>query len=312
LFSFCEVVVSAPCDNDAVLTDARDRNILTSTNDGRDRKAGDAIRRRCIEDVMREFPFAGYMQPMRDAYDAITTNCLRLLPVGSRILDFGAGPCEKAAILARLGYHCTAVDDLSDDWHQLADNRNKICSFAKAQKVELWIATRVPLGLPKGSFGMVMIHDVLEHFASSPRELLLGLIHLLQPNGYLYVTVPNAVNLRKRLLVLSGRTNYPRYGAYFWSGDVWRGHKREYVKDDLAQLCTYLGLGLVLLKGQHHRMRALPSWCRALYRRSFGQIDSLRDTLALIAQKPADWKPCEITAGQYRQIQQRETLYQFA
>jgi hypothetical protein len=133
----------------------------------------------------------------------------------------------------------------------------------------------------------------------------------LRNGGYLYITVPNAVNLRKRFLVLSGRTNYPRYPAYFWSGEVWRGHKREYVKDDLAQLCEYLGLQRVLLKGQHHRMRALPRWTRRPFKATIGRIDSLRDTLALIGRKPHDWKPVEMTPDDYKQIRQRETSYQF-
>ena len=88
---------------------------------------------------------------------------------------------------------------------------------------------------------MVMLHDATEHFVDSPHHLLVQLIGLLKPGGYLYISVPNAVNLRKRLLVLSGRTNYPRFAAYYWSGPRWRGHKREYVKGDLELLCSTRG-----------------------------------------------------------------------
>ena len=268
-------------------------------------------RHQCIREVIQEFPFPGYMEPMLDAYDSIMENCLKLLPTGSRILDFGAGPCEKAAVLTRIGFRCAAVDDLTDNWHQIGDNRNKLCKFAKEQKVELFVADHVPNDLRQESFDMVMLHDVIEHFADSPRSLLLDLVEILRPGGYLYITVPNAVNLRKRLLVLLGRTNYPAYPAYFWSGKVWRGHKREYVKSDLAQLCEFLGLEMVLLKGQHHRLRTLPLWARKLYKLTIGQVDSLRDTVALIGRKGPDWRPGEITPDQYRQIQQRESTYQF-
>ena len=82
----------------------------------------------------------------------------------------------------------------------------------------------------------------------STRDLLLRLIGLLKDDGYLYISVLNAANLRKRLLVMSGRTNYPRFPAYFWSGPCWRGHKREYVKGDLDLLSYYLGLEPVLLR----------------------------------------------------------------
>jgi SAM-dependent methyltransferase len=266
----------------------------------------------CIEEVMRDFPFPGYMEPKWHAYDTIARNCLRLLPVGARILDFGAGPCEKAAILSRLGYQCTAVDDLEDDWHQIGDNRDRLFAFARSQRVKLFVANQVPAELERSSFDMVMLHDIIEHFANSPRTLLVNLIELLRPGGYLYITVPNAVNLRKRLLVLTGQTNYPRYPAYFWSGDTWRGHKREYVKHDLDQLCKYLGLQKILLKGQHHRLRTIPARARWVYLHTVGLVDSLRDTLALIGQKQPDWKPVEMQASEYNEIRKRETDYQFA
>ena len=160
-------------------------------------------------------------------------------------------------------------------------------------------------------FDMVMIHDVIEHFADSPREILLWLVGLLKPGGYLYISVPNAVNLRKRLLVLSGNTNYPRFPAYFWSGRQWRGHKREYVKDDLSQLCEFLGLKCILLRGEHHRLNALPRWSRTFYKMTVGRVDSLRETLALIAQKGHAWMPIEVAPDDLRRIRQRETSYQY-
>lgn len=270
-----------------------------------------SFRRQCIDQVLAQFPFKGMMDPGLVGYDAIAKNCATYLPVGSRILDYGAGPCDKTAVLSYLGYNCTAIDDLGDDWHQLDDNRSKIIDFARSVGVNLLLANRVPDNLPPESFDMVMTHDVIEHFSDSPRPLLLRLIELLRPGGYLYVTVPNAVNLRKRLLVIGGKTNYPRYPAYFWSGSIWRGHKREYVKDDLSQLCHYLGLKKILLKGQTHRLGAIPKWARGFYLATAGRIDSFRETLALIGQKEADWKPVEISPEIHRQIRQKETSYQY-
>jgi SAM-dependent methyltransferase len=265
----------------------------------------------CIQQVAAEFPFPGYMEARKHAYHSIAANCIRLLPSGARILDFGAGPCDSTAVLARMGYCCTAVDDLQDEWHGLGSNRASIQKFAGNAGVKLIVSDRLPHTLSNESFDMVMLHDVIEHFADSPRELLLNLIGLLRSGGYLYISVPNAVNLRKRLLVLSGRTNYPRFPAYYWSGSCWRGHKREYVKNDLELLCSYLGLTPVLLKGEHHRLDALPRWSQGLYRITLGRIDSLRETLSLIGKKGTNWKPAEITAAGLRQIRQRETAYRF-
>jgi 2-polyprenyl-3-methyl-5-hydroxy-6-metoxy-1,4-benzoquinol methylase len=265
----------------------------------------------CIDEVTREFPFPGYMEARGNAYHSIAANCTRLLSPGAKILDFGAGPCDSTAVLARMGFNCTAIDDLNDDWHGLGSNRQQIRSFARTAGIDLIVSDRIPQTLATDSFDMVMIHDVIEHFADSPHELLLRLIRLLKIGGYLYISVPNAVNLRKRLLVLSGRTNYPRFPAYYWSGSCWRGHKREYVKGDLELLCSYLGLNPVLLRGEHHRLDALPRWSQGLYKMTIGRIDSLRETLSLIGQKGADWRPAEITSDDLRQIRQRETSYRF-
>lgn len=265
----------------------------------------------CTDAVAREFPFPGYMEARNHAYRSIAANCIRFLGPGARILDFGAGPCDSTAVLARMGFHCTAVDDLQDGWHGLGTNRARIRAFAENAGVDLIVSDRLPQSLSKESFDMVMLHDVIEHFADSPRDLLQSLIGLLKPDGYLYISVPNAVNLRKRLLVLSGRTNYPRFPAFYWSGPCWRGHKREYVKGDLELLCIYLGLNPVLLRGEHHRLDALPRSSQGLYRMTAGRIDSLRETLCLIGQKGANWKPDEITAEGLRQIRQRETVYRF-
>jgi SAM-dependent methyltransferase len=268
-------------------------------------------RRACIEEVGKAFPFDRYVEARWHALDSIAKNCTELLPRGARILDYGAGPCDVCALLVKLGFQCTAIDDLSDDWHVLGDNQDRIKQFAQTSGVDLIVADHVPGNLTENSFDMVMLHDVVEHFADSPRELLLRLVGLLKSGGYIYISVPNAVNLRKRLLVLGGQTNYPRFPAYYWSGSRWRGHKREYVKDDLAQLCQYLGLNRVLLKGQHYRLDALPRWSRGLYRMTIGQIDSLRETLALIGQKAPDWKPLEVTSSRRQQIRQRETSYRY-
>jgi SAM-dependent methyltransferase len=267
---------------------------------------------KCIAHVASAFPFEGYIEARRHAYRSIAANCTRLLAPGARILDFGAGPCDTTAVLSRMGFFCTAIDDLEDEWHALGDNRARIRSFAENAGVDLIVSNRLPPTLAREPFDMIMLHDVIEHFADSPRDLLLRLTSLLKSGGYLYISVPNAVNLRKRLLVLSGRTNYPRFPAYYWSGPTWRGHKREYVKDDLEQLCAYLGLDRVLLRGEHHRLDALPRWSQGLYRMTVGRIDSLRETLSLIGQKSADWRPTEISAEAFRQIRLKETPYRLS
>lgn len=277
---------------------------------GVDLKVDSSSRLQAISSVIAAFPFAGYMEHGRDAYDTVSGYCTSLLPTGARILDYGCGPCDKTAVLAALGYDCWGVDDLSDDWHLLGNNKDRIRAFAKSSKIHFLESGRLPPELSATSFDMVMAHDVIEHFTDSPRDFLCDLVSLLRPGGYLYLTVPNAVNLRKRLLVLFGETNYPRFPAFYWSTPTWRGHKREYVLDDLQKLYLFLGLESVVLQGDHHRMAALGS-AKGLFRLTFGLFSGLRDTLTLIARKPANWTPSQLTDEERAIIYQRETGYRY-
>jgi SAM-dependent methyltransferase len=165
----------------------------------------EAIRR-----LIDEFPFKGYLTPektVKRRCSNIAYTVLRYLQPGNTILDFGCGPCDKTAVLQFLGFHCSAYDDLRDDWHKIPGNREKIISFVNSCGIDFKEANEGKLPFDNNSFDMIMLHDVLEHLHDSPRDLLNDLLELAKPKGLLFVTVPNAVNIRKRIDVLFGRTN---------------------------------------------------------------------------------------------------------
>lgn len=210
---------------------------------------------------------------------------MRVLPPGAEILDFGAGSCDKTAVLQELGYRCSAFDDLQDPWHLENGNSERIITFAADMGIDFRLADEGDLPWAPESFDMVMAHAVLEHFHDSPRELLLALLALLRPGGYLLVTVPNAVNLRKRVDVLRGRTNLPPFDD-FWAAPRWRGHVREYVADDLKRLAEHLGVSIVELRGYHEMLFKLPRWLIPAYRVITTSLPGTRDSWLMLARKP--------------------------
>ena len=242
--------------------------------------------RRAVAAVDRRFPFQGYFAAAPRGHAEIADVVRCLLPAGSRILDFAAGPLDKTAVLQELGFRCEAIDDLSDPWHLLDDNRGRILDFANNEGIAYHLAGEP---LPAGPFDMVMAHDILEHLHDSPRAILVELLERVHDGGYLLVTVPNAANLRKRIALLRGKTNLPLYAHYFWESS-WRGHVREYVLDDLRDLAHFLGLEIVELRGTHHLAHRLRQPARAIYR-LVASVDGLRDTLLLLARKPDRWQP---------------------
>jgi SAM-dependent methyltransferase len=246
-----------------------------------------------LPSVKAKFPFEGYIEPRTDAALDIAHTVQRHLSLGSRILDFGSGPCDKSALLQTLGYHCSACDDLQNDWHQVERYRTQLLAFTQEMGIDFHIVPESDtLPFAPHSFDMVMLHAIIEHLHHSPRGLLNDLLELLKPGGYLFITVPSAVNLRKRLDVLVGRTNLPPYHDFYWSPGPWRGHIREYTHGDLVSLAQYLDLELVSLRGCHHMLTHLPHPAlKPLYLALTKLFPGLSDSWSLVAKKPANWTP---------------------
>jgi len=240
--------------------------------------------------VADEFPFPDYVSTVDDSHHNIASTVQKWLPAGARILDFASGPCDKTAIIQKLGYKCSAYDDLSDPWHNLPGNKEKIVKFAEDSGIELHVVKDRTFPFEPNSFDMVMAHAVLDHIHGSPRELLNQLVSFIKPNGFLFVTLPNAVNIRKRIAVLRGHTNMPPYDSYYWYPGSWRGHVREYVKDDLRRMSEYLQLDIVELRGCHHMVRRVNPLFRPIYLTLSALFTGWRDSWTLVARKPVNWE----------------------
>ncbi len=243
-----------------------------------------------IQDVRGRFPFPGYADSQIWAYFNIAATVLRYLPPGAKVLDFGCGPGDKTAVIQALGFECAGYDDLKDPWHKIEENQGKILRFMKDFGIQFTVAGDGSLPYEKESFDMVMMHDVLEHLHDSPRDLVNDLLECVVPGGYLFVTVPNAVNIRKRIAVLRGRTNLPEFSSFYWYPGPWRGHVREYTKGDLVQLATYLDLDIAEIRSCNHMLGKVPAVVRPLYLALTSIVTGWRDSWLLVAKKRAGWK----------------------
>ena len=244
-----------------------------------------------IQKVEEVFPFDYYISADSKRYNNILKTVLRYLHPPAKILDFGAGPADKTAMLATLGFDCTACDDLQDDWHLFPGNREKILNFVHRFNIRYHVTNGNPLPFTPAEFDMVMMHDVLEHLHDSPRELINDLLELVKPEGLFFVTVPNAVNLRKRIAVLLGQTNMRPFDIYYWSPGPWRDHVREYVKDDLVKLAGYANLEILELRSCHHMLRKLPKVTVELFKALTVVFPGFRDSWLLMAKKKPGWEP---------------------
>jgi hypothetical protein len=113
----------------------------------------------------------------------------------------------------------------------------------------------------------------------------------VRTGGYLYVTVPNHVNLRNRIAVRFGETNHPKFERYYWAPIPFRGHLREYTRGDGTGLAKALGLELVEVKGWHQGLDRVPRGLLRLYLAFSALFPNTRDSWSMIARKPDEWAP---------------------
>lgn len=243
--------------------------------------------------LIEKFPFSNYINPARKSgYFDMVRKIAKWAGTDAKVLDFGSGPCDKTALFSLVGMDVTAFDTLEDTWHTMEGNREKILDFAKNVGIDFRLPRQdSPLPFMEETYDVIMSHDVLEHFHSSPRPLLNTILQCLKPGGILAITVPNAANLRKRLHLLIGKTNYNRFDYFYWYPGKWNGHVREYVKSDLEQLNDFLCLQKLELSTYHLQLDVLPAWARAPYKAATVLAPGVRDSWMLIARKPENWEP---------------------
>jgi len=274
------------------------------------RKAKDMNNKTIAKNVKEGFNSLKAIYPISDyigsksGYSFIANLTSRFLPSGGRILDLGCGGMDKTGLLALMGYEMHAADDFQDPWHLRDDNLKKLKSFAKELGITITVQDigNYKLDYPENYFDGCMINDVIEHLHESPKDLLNNAGRWLREGGVLLVTMPNSVNLRKRLSVLLGRSNYPSVEMFYENIGHWRGHVREYTLAEQEYILRKNGFS-VLFSGTYHAMleaKLKSGFAKYAYLAVCRLLPTLRDSLATVAQKPSGWKPIREDADVFR------------
>ena len=249
-----------------------------------------------IETVAQSHPFPDYVRFSRINLLNTARMTLKWIPRPARAVDIGCGHMAKTAVLHVLGYRMTGIDDFGDDWH--SSNTQSLRRFAQTMGIELVIGDasnpQTFDSLKSSSLDAVFITDVIEHIHGSPRVLLNHAGMLLRDEGYLVVGYPNSVNLRKRIDVLIGRTNYTKLDIFFNETDPYRGHVREFTPTETLQLFQLAGfqpLEVRTIHGTAMLLRLPHSWVRFTYQGICAVLPNLREEILGIAQKPPSWQP---------------------
>lgn len=257
---------------------------------------------RAFLEVKESFPFPNYMDNNLKKYIHILSEILDDFPSGSKILSIGAGPCDLEAILSKLGYDVTAVDDLNDHWHLIGNNRLRISDFAEKLGVMLLLDTESSF-LKENCFDVVLLIDVIEHLHRSPRELLNCSLSLLKPTGKLVIETPNSVALAKRLKVLFGKTNHVDMDFFYWNVGDYRSHVREYTLFELKNILSYHNLYEVKSKMVNimvDMVKDVNFLVLTAYKVLSGLYPNFRDTILISGKKPKNWLPTSVSIEDFK------------
>jgi SAM-dependent methyltransferase len=92
---------------------------------------------------------------------------------------------------------------------------------------------------------VVTILGVIEHLHGTPRLCLQEINRVLTQNGKLIIDTLNSVNLKKRMKVFGGRSNYPNIHSFYYSDYPYRSHIREYTMNELDAICRWSGFKVI-------------------------------------------------------------------
>lgn len=173
-------------------------------------------------------------------FERVINLILKYARPGARVLDVGCGSGLMGVGLKMLGFDVALINEEYGHRMTLEAGRYKL---VEENKIPIYVmdASIEKFPFDDESFDIVTILGVIEHFHGTPRFCLEEIHRILARNGKLIIGTPNSVNLRKRLVALLGRSNYPNIHDFFYSDYPYRSHVREYTMKELELICRWSG-----------------------------------------------------------------------
>jgi len=162
-------------------------------------------------------------------------------PMLRSVCDVGGFWGAFPIVLRELGYDVTMTETLEF----YSDTFNGLFDHIRSRGVR--IADHDPFdedAPPLGSFDLVTVMAVLEHYPHSLATFMENMRGMLSRAGMLYLEVPNVAFLNKRVGLLLGRTPLPPAGEIFASRVPFIGHHHEFTLRELRELADLSGFAV--------------------------------------------------------------------
>ena len=176
---------------------------------------------------------------------------LGMLASGRTMIDLGAGFSRFSPVAQVLGMNVTIIDDFGGgggiDPAKVEATKSTLIRLQQITGLKVisqnFIANPT-LSIPTESIDVVTCFHCLEHLHHSPKRLFSEIRRILKKGGFAVFATPNAVNLRKRVWVLLGKSNLPKLEQWYNQEPEWRGHVREPILSDLHDLFRWNGFDI--------------------------------------------------------------------
>jgi SAM-dependent methyltransferase len=205
-----------------------------------------------VRSIAEEFP-SELRDWQREDVERVAFN-LSLLPDRVRsVCDVGGGIRLFSLAATCTGRAVYVIDDFGDPI--IAEFSEPLLSLARRFGVHL-IQRDVPavgIGLAE-KVDAITFFETLEHWHNSPRLALHEAVKSLTPSGLLIVSLPNCVDLHKRIATLLGTARWSSFESWYCQ-ESFRGHVREAAVADLRAIAEDLNLSSYRLFGRNWAIR---------------------------------------------------------
>jgi len=148
-------------------------------------------------------------------------------------------------------------------------------------------------------FHAVTAMAVIEHYPHSLKHFFENLIALLEPQGVVYLEVPNIAYWPKRVDLLLGKTPLVDAREIYRSGAPCVGHHHEYTMDELKGVAELSGLEVLREEFFNYSLLGA-GWRRTLHRPletlAFAMVPSTRECLSITCRR-TDCAPRQSAKG---------------
>ena len=157
------------------------------------------------------------------------------LPEGGTVLDVGTGAGLIPHLLHRLGVKVISMDSRTTAGEEALDRLIQLGIQGHFVHVG-----EEPVPIPDESVDVVFAGNVIEHQTHSPKRFMEDLWRALKYEGHIVIDTKNAVDLKTRLKLLAGISNWPTLNGIFFH-DFNFYHHKEYTLLELTELLKLSG-----------------------------------------------------------------------